>query len=113
MTSSDNYVTIEIFNQGIQEIKNEISNIHSEISNLHSEIRDVKYENRLNSAKIDWLQHSIYWGFAVIAFVVAYVSLRPSRKEKSEKQKFTTAEQVQEIVDNAITRAFANLGKLS
>ncbi|MBR0080537.1 MAG: hypothetical protein IJP69_09220 [Synergistaceae bacterium] len=106
MTSNDNYVTIEIFNQGIQEIKNEISN-------LHSEIKDVKYENRLNSAKIDWLQHSIYWGFAVIAFVVAYVSLRPSRKEKSEKQKFTTAEQVQEIVDNAITRAFANLGKLS
>ncbi|MBR0232428.1 MAG: hypothetical protein IJQ47_00070 [Synergistaceae bacterium] len=105
MTSNDNYVTIEIFNQGIQEIKNEISN-------LHSEIKDVKYENRLNSAKIDWLQHSIYWGFAVIAFVVAYVSLRPSRKEKSEKQKFTTAEQVQEIVDNAITRAFANLGKL-
>ncbi|MBQ3646012.1 MAG: hypothetical protein II960_05345, partial [Synergistaceae bacterium] len=92
MTSNDNYVTIEIFNQGIQEIKNEISN-------LHSEIKDVKYENRLNSAKIDWLQHSIYWGFAVIAFVVAYVSLRPSRKEKSEKQKFTTAEQVQEIVD--------------
>ena len=105
MTSNDNYVTIEIFNQGIQEIKNEISN-------LHSEIRDVKYENRLNSAKIDWLQHSIYWGFAVIAFVVAYVSLRPSRKEKSEKQKFMTAEQVQEIVNNAITKAFANLGKL-
>ena len=102
MTSNDNYVTIEIFNQGIQEIKNEISN-------LHSEIRDVKYENRLNSAKIDWLQHSIYWGFAVIAFVVAYVSLRPSRKEKSEKQKFMTAEQVQEIVNNAITKAFANL----
>ena len=105
MTSNDNYVTIEIFNQGIQEIKNEISN-------LHSEIRDVKYDNRLNSAKIDWLQHSIYWGFAVIAFVVAYVSLRPSRKEKSEKQKFMTAEQVQEIVNNAITKAFANLGKL-
>ena len=103
MTSHDNYVTIEIFNQGINEIKNEISN-------LHSEIRDVKYENRLNSAKIDWLQHSIYWGFAVIAFVVAYVSLRPSRKEKSEKQKFTTAEQVQEIVDKAITKAFTNLG---
>ena len=106
MTSNDNYVTIEIFNHGIQEIKNEISN-------LRSEIRDVRYENRLNSAKIDWLQHSIYWGFAVIAFVVAYVSLRPSKKEKSEKQKFTTAEQVQEIVDQAITKAFANLVKLN
>ena len=67
MTSNDinkngnNVLTIEMFNAGMSE--------------LRAEIRDVRYETRLNGAKIDWMQTSIYWGFAIMGIVIALVGL--------------------------------------
>ena len=94
MTSSDNFVTVDLFNAGIREIK--------------SEIREVRYENQLNGAKMDWMQTSIYWGFAIIAFVVTFVAIFvPSFKRgKSEKnEEALTTEKVQSMIDDAISRA--------
>ena len=100
MTSSDvnqngnNVLTIEMFNAGMSE--------------LRAEIRDVRYETRLNGAKIDWMQTSIYWGFAIIAFVVTFVAIFVPyfKREKSEKKEpELTVPKVQTMIDEALARA--------
>lgn len=112
MTSQDNqqYLTVDLFNAKMDAFMrtNELSFI------------ELKNEIRLNASDIAHLQTSVYWGFAVIAIVVALiglvVALAPtflaSTKEKDyNKKNYTTAEQVQEIVDKAIARAFSSVNK--
>ena len=88
------FLTVETFNSGISELK--------------SEIRDVRYETQLNGAKIDWMQTSIYWGFAIIAFVVAFVAIFVPyvKREKSEKKEpELTAAKVQDMINEALAGA--------
>ena len=89
MTSNDNYITIEMFNAGIQEIK-------SELKEIKTELREIKYENQLNKNDTAHLQTTIYWGFAlstlligvVIAVVGFMVTLAPTIREYfTSKQK--------------------------
>ena len=62
------------------------------------------------------MQTSIYWGFAIIAIVIALVgftvSLAPAFLEfLKNKRTYATTEQVQEIVDRAIAKAFSSISK--
>ena len=70
MTSGDNYITIEMFNGGIQEIKSEMN---QRFDKLENEIKEIKQEIRLNKNDTEHLQTSIYWGFAIIGVVIALV----------------------------------------
>ena len=72
MTSTDNYVTIEIFNKSIQEIKYEVQQIRNE---FHQGIQEVKYQQQLNVHDTAHLQTSVYWGFAIMGVVMALVGL--------------------------------------
>ena len=62
MTSADNtrYVTVEMFREGIAEIK-------TELREMKGEIRVLEREVAVNSTKIEMLQHTFYWGLAIIA----------------------------------------------
>ena len=90
MTSNDKqeYITVEMFNDGLKEIKTEIIALNKRIDDVKIEIRDTRNELlteiRLNQHDVAHLQASVYWGFAIIAFVVAFISLNPFRKEKTE-----------------------------
>ena len=97
MTSNDKqeYITVEMFNDGLKEIKTEIialnkriDDVQTEINEMKQEIKDTRNELlteiRLNQHDVAHLQASVYWGFAIIAFVVAFISLNPFRKEKTE-----------------------------
>ena len=79
MTSNDNYITIEMFNAGIQEIKSEFNQ------------RFDKLENKIeaNTIKIDSVQSSINTGFTTVGIIIALVGLIIAvigvfKKEKSE-----------------------------
>ena len=78
MISNDSYITIEMFNNGIHEIKAEFQQFRDEFK---AEIKVVEDQLMLQNAKIDWLQHSVYWGFAIIGIVIALISIIPSKKE--------------------------------
>ena len=98
INQGNNFLTVEAFNSGIAELKTE----------LKSEIRDVRYETAMNGAKIDWMQTSIYWGFAIIAFVVTFVAifvpyLKREKEEKKEPE--LTVSKVQSMIDEALARA--------
>ncbi|MBQ7152302.1 MAG: hypothetical protein IJR94_08650 [Synergistaceae bacterium] len=91
---AQDYITVEIFNAGIQEIKTSIQGLVSEVQTLKSDVKELKasvqqleYKTGINGAKLEMLQTSVYWGFAVMAFVVAYIQLRPSRREERAEKK--------------------------
>ena len=133
MTSGDNVLTVEIFNEGIREIKQSISELRSDVatlkedvttlksdvatlktdvSNLHAEVGYIQTEQRFDSAKIDWLQTSIYWGFAIIAFVVTFVGLKaPGRKTEKPKAKITNElrNAIREVVREELAKNLPNL----
>ena len=86
MTSGDNnYVTIELFNEGIREIKTEIN---QRFDNLQAEIKDVKTEIRFTNSRIDNLAERLEdlkffrtIGLTIIGVLIAIVALRRDRPE--------------------------------
>ena len=72
MTSTDNYVTVEMFNAGIQEIKTEMN---QRFDIIQAEIKEMGQEIRLTQNDVAHIQTSIYWGFAVMGIVIALVGL--------------------------------------
>lgn len=123
MTSQDNqqYITVKLFNSKMEtfiaqirldneRLRNELnSKIDSVQASLHSEIQALSAQVNVNSAKIEMLQHTFYWGFAILALIVAFVLMfRRERKEK-QQQDVLTREKVQEIVREIIAETANNV----
>lgn len=123
MTSQDNqqYITVELFNSKMEtfiaqirldneRLRNELnSKIDSVQASLHSEIQALSAQVNVNSAKIEMLQHTFYWGFAILALIVAFVPMfRRERKEK-QPEEVLTREKVQEIVREIIAETASNV----
>ena len=85
MTSQDNpqYITIELFNSKMETFITQIRLDNEHLRNeLRLEIQTVSAQVQVNSAKIEMLQHTFYWGFATLALIVAFVPMfRRERKE--------------------------------
>ena len=104
MTSSDNqqYVTVEMFNNGIESLRAEIrqnnEQVRTEIKQLRAEIQVLDKNLAVNSAKIDMLQHYQNLGFTIMGGVIAFVGIvaaiapifreiyRESRKSSKHEQ---------------------------
>ena len=139
MTSNDNqqYITVELFNSKMEtfiaqikldneQLRNELNSkidsaqaglraeMQTGFASLHSEIQAVNANVQVNSAKIEMLQHTFYWGFAILAFIAAFVPLfRRERKESKEKEKPITRDSVLDIVNEAVAKAINNIGTVS
>ena len=132
MTSNDNqqYITVELFNSKMEtfiaqikldneQLRNEMNSkidgvqnglraeIQTGFATLHSEIQSVAAQVQVNSAKIEMLQHTFYWGFAILAFIAASVPL--FKRERKEKEQSITRESVLEIVNEAVAKALSNV----
>ena len=122
MVSNDNqqYITVELFNSKMEtfiaqirldneQLRNELnSKIDSVRNELHAEIQSVATQVQVNTAKIEMLQHTFYWGFAILAFIAAFVPL--FRRERKEKEQTLTRESVLEIVNEAIAKVMNHVG---
>ena len=96
MISGDNVLTVELFNYGIAEIKSEIQGLKAQVVALDKNVA-------VNSAKIEMLQHTFYWGFGIMALVIALIPyFRRERKENQAQE--LTPEKVQSMIDEAISR---------
>ena len=121
MTSADNqqYITVELFNSkmetfltqiklGNEQLRNELNaKIDEKFGQLHAEIQSVAVQTQVNAAKIEMLQHTFYWGFAILAFIAAFVPL--FRREREKKEQAVTRDSVLEIVNDAIAKAMRNV----
>ena len=124
MISNDNqqYVTVELFNSKMETLLTQIrldneklrgelrQEFQAGISTLQAEIKAVDTKAQINSAKIEYLQHTFYWGFAIMTLVLTFVTvfipyLRERKNEKQEdKQSLITEQRVQELIDQALAK---------
>ena len=121
MISADNqqYITVELFNSkmetfltqiklGNEQLRNELNaKIDEKFGQLHAEIQAVAVQTQVNVAKIEMLQHTFYWGFAILAFIAAFVPL--FRREREKKEQTVTRDSVLEIVNDAVAKAIRNV----
>ncbi len=92
--NNNNFITVEMFNAGIQEIKNEIKELKQEIRDTRSELMT---EIRITQNDTAHIQTSVYWGFAIIGVIIAFVGIIPFRKEKSERSEELSPRNIRDI----------------
>ncbi len=113
MTSNDNqqYLTVELFNSRMDTLLTQIKLENEKLrSELKTEIQDTRSVLLVNSAKIDMLQHTFYWGFAIMTVVIAIVAILVPylliiRKEKQQEQtqpQSVTHSEVQDMITQAL-----------
>ena len=96
MTSND-LIILEAINGLEGKVVNLQTEMNQRFEKLEAEIKDVKYEIRLNQNDIAHVQTSVYWGFAIIGVIIAFVSLYPFRREKSEKSEELSQHNIRDI----------------
>ena len=93
------------------ELKTDISSLSSktqeEIQGLHTEIRVV--DERVNSltTRVDTLQTTVYWGFALLTLFLGLTTFAPALLEfiKSLRKPSITANEIQTMIDVSIAKA--------
>ena len=121
MTSNDNqqYLTVDMFNSKMETFMTQIRLENEKLrGELKTEIQAVHTQVQVNTARIDMLQHTFYWGFAIMTVVIAVVAvfvpyfLRERKdREQEEKQTGLTEEKVQSMIAQAL-HSFKTAGKL-
>ena len=115
MISNDQqqYLTVEMFNSKMETF---MTQIRLENEKLRSELRSefqagfatLQTQSQVNSAKIEMLQHTFYWGFGIMTAVIALITFfvpffRRERKEKKQEQQIITEEKVQSMISQALS----------
>ena len=123
MTSNDNqqYITVELFNSkmetlitqiqlGNEKLRNELnSKIDDVKSELRTEIQTVDANVKVNSAKIEMLGHSMYWGFAIMTLIITAVAIFVPYFLSAHKDKKTANSLTEEKVQKMIAEALRNM----
>lgn len=115
MTSNDKnvYIREDVFNARMERLEAIFErNIDSVKSELRSEIQAVDTNVKVNSAKIEMLEHTFYWGFALMTLIIAVIAvvvpyLLKERKDKIQEkstQPVLTEQRVQEMIQNALSK---------
>jgi len=117
MTSNDNYVTVDMFNNGIQEIKAEMREMKQEIKDTR---KDLMAEIRVNQSETRAVHDKVNMGFTLttvfLGIIGGLVLIVPAIKAlgeyfASKRKNYVTEEQVQNIVESAISKASAGISR--
>lgn len=107
MQSNDNVITIEMFNNGIQEIKSEMQAMKNE---MKQEIKDTRNELmteiKINQAETRAVHDKVNMGFSLMTIFLGIIGgialLHPAIKAlgeyfESKRKNYATVEQFQEL----------------
>ena len=109
MTSGDNYITIEMFNGGIQEIKTSIQELTAQrkidIAVIDGKLTEIKSEIHVTNSRIDNMVERLEdlkffgtVGLAIIAIFIAIVALVPMfRRERTERSEDLSSRNIRDI----------------
>ena len=93
---------------GIEKLSNETkAGIEDLRSETMTENTSLNGEIRVISARLDSLETTVYWGFAIIAFILAFSAFVPAITEffRSLRKPSVTLEDVERIVNAAISQS--------
>lgn len=97
-TENTNYITVETFNKGIQEIRTDIQVINTNINNLGKRLDDIQFF------------FSLF--LVVITVMIAVIGLIPTITNffRSLPEPAITVEKVQEMIDATVAKAQLKAG---
>lgn len=114
ISQDNNYVTVEIFDAAMNEIRTEFKEIRAELKEIRAEVRAIERTVDKNTVRIDELKNFSGLGFTllsgVIAFVGCVVTLAPSLleyfkyKREQKKNDALTPEKVQRMIDASMKK---------
>ena len=88
-------------NQEVGGLRNEMK---EEVSSLRTEIRVLDTRMDGLASRIDGVQTTVYWGFAILAIVIAFLPTIQDRLKGFHRPSFTL-DDVQQRIDAAIAKA--------
>ena len=116
MTSNDNnYITVEMFNGGIREIKTGIQDLATQrkvdMAMIDGKLTEIRSEIKVTNSRIDSTNSRIdnmaerledlkffgTVGLAIIAVLIALVALVPAKREKSERSEDLSPRNIRDI----------------
>ena len=113
MNSNDIFI-VETFNSGLENLKiyidGRFEKVGTQIENVKAQVQTLDKSVAVNTAKIEMLSHTFYWGFAILAIVVAlvpyfYKERKEEKQQKEEKsQNILSKQEVQDMINSSITR---------
>ena len=118
---SNDIVTPSALNAVKVSIEGQIINLGEQLNEIKTEIRATNDNVLVNTTKIEMLQHSFYWGFAIIAFVVAFVGFmlmlaptileffRQKLQQPKDSQAYVTPDEVQVMIDKSLAKVIETL----
>ena len=74
MTSNDREILIAIQGE-VHELRMIVTEQGQKLMRMEQRQEEFAIELRHTNDKIDWIQHTIYWGFAILAIVTALCAL--------------------------------------
>lgn len=96
MTSNDLIIL-----EAINGLEGKVINLQAEIKEMKQEIKDTRNELmteiRINQNDTVHIQTSVYWGFAIIGVIIAFVGLYPFRHEKFEHSEDLSPRNIRDI----------------
>ena len=97
-------------NEAIKGVKAEINGVRAEMNGLKAEIRYVGNEMSVLTARVNSLENVVYWGLGGFGIILAVAAILPTIVEHLRKvfAPSVTVEDVERIVNAAISRHFAN-----
>ena len=109
--SNDNgadYVRRDVFDARMDRLEAVIGEKLTQFpSQIHTEILEVRSDVRVLEARLNGLETTVYWGFAIIAFILAFSAFVPSITEfiKGLRRPSVTMEDVERAIAAAIGQA--------
>lgn len=121
-----NSTDVEIFRSGlddlkfyidtrISEVNSRLDDMNTRMKNVESRLSEISYQVGIQSRDTNHLQTSVYWGFAIMAVVIALVgfviTLAPMFRDiykdakQARRDNILTAEKIQAMIDNSIAKA--------
>ena len=105
------YVTVEMFNEAKADVEKRFDVIGSNLGEIKATLTEMRYELRQQEHDMNHMQTTIYWGFAIMALVIAFIgcviTLAPMLREMYQdrkREKTLTRLEVEEIVHSMLSR---------
>ena len=101
------YVTAEMFQEANVAAEKRFDAIETSLTEIKSTLSEMRYELRQHEHDMNHMQTTVYWGFAIMALVIAFIgcviTLAPMLRDmyhdrKREKAVKVTRSEIEEIV---------------
>ena len=109
MTSSDREILIAIDGK-VTALGERLDHLEARVAAVERRIETLSIEVQHNTDRIDWVQTTVYWGFAMIAFIVGAIPIVQGRNHDQSPHGGLSFRDVKDIIKSELREREAEWG---